>query len=227
MPKYRGINSDRYPIKKMDFSIEVTLNDKRVHRRVSGKWTIREDPGTYFWRMMHTTIGRDCNSIGQGDYEDNAERFVFLCRAAIEMALASGTHYDVYHCHDWQASLTPVYLRSFYAGEPRLADAASVVTIHNLGYQGRFWYLDMPLVGVGWELFTPAFLEFYGDINLLKGGIVFADQVNTVFIRIPQREYRPPSSVVDWRGSWPPRGTTLRGLSTVWTMTSGTRPKIP
>jgi starch synthase len=116
----------------------------------------------------------------EADYEDNAERFVFLCRAAIEMGLAASTHYDVLHSHDWQASLAPVYLRTLYAGEPLLETSASVMTIHNLGYQGIFWHLDMPLVGVGWEFFTPKHMEFHGKLNFLKSGIVFADEVNTV-----------------------------------------------
>jgi len=76
--------------------------------------------------------------------------------------------------------LTPVYLRTLYAGEPLLHESAAVMTIHNLGYQGIFWHLDMPLVGVGWEFFTPRHMEFHGKLNFLKSGIVFADEVNTV-----------------------------------------------
>ncbi|MEW6352406.1 MAG: glycogen synthase GlgA [Thermodesulfobacteriota bacterium] len=179
MPKYREITPDRYGIDPMNLPITVTLNDKPVS---GGFWKRDHPSGARYMFLEHDAYydREGLYSDRNKDYEDNAERFVFLCRAAIEMALASGTHYDVYHCHDWQTALTPVYLRSFYAGEPLLGDAATVMTIHNLGYQGRFWYLDMPLVGVGWELFTPAYLEFYGDINMLKGGIVFADQVNTV-----------------------------------------------
>ncbi|MBM3301923.1 MAG: glycogen synthase, partial [Deltaproteobacteria bacterium] len=91
-----------------------------------------------------------------------------------------GTRYDVFHSHDWQAALTPVYLRTLYAGEELLETSASVMTIHNLGHQGIFWHLDMPLVGVGWEFFTPKFMEFYGRLNFLKSGIVFSEEVNTV-----------------------------------------------
>jgi len=105
---------------------------------------------------------------------------VFLCRAAIELALVSKIHYDVFHAHDWQAALTPVYMRTLYAGEELLQESASIMTIHNLGYQGIFWHLDMPLVGVGWEFFTPKHMEFHGKLNFLKSGIIFADHVNTV-----------------------------------------------
>ena len=54
------------------------------------------------------------------------------------------------------------------------------MTIHNLGYQGIFGHLDMPLVGLGWEFFTPKHMEFHGNLNFLKSGIVFADEVSTV-----------------------------------------------
>ncbi len=114
------------------------------------------------------------------DYEDNAERFVFLTRAALEMAALGSVHYDLFHSHDWQGALTPVYLRTLYAGVPGLEESASVMTIHNLGYQGIFWHLDMPLVGVGWEFFTPKHMEFHGRLNFLKSGIIFADEVSTV-----------------------------------------------
>ena len=84
------------------------------------------------------------------------------------------------HSHDWQAALTAVYLRTLYAGEPLFRESSAIMTIHNLGYQGIFWHLDMPLVGVGWEFFTPKHMEFHGKLNFLKSGIVFADHINTV-----------------------------------------------
>ena len=87
---------------------------------------------------------------------------------------------DIIHCNDWQTGLTPVYLKTIYRWSPSLAQAASVFTIHNIGYQGLFWHYDLHLTNLGWELFTPQALEFYGKLNFLKGGIVFADAVTTV-----------------------------------------------
>lgn len=179
MPKYRGISDEKFDIKKLDLEIEVSLNAKQVK---AGLWLhVASGGARYFFLDCPEYFDRD-NLYGtaHGDYGDNAERFVFLTRAAIEVSLVTNTQYDVFHSHDWQAALTPVYLRTLYAGEPTLQNSAAIMTIHNLGYQGIFWHLDMPLVGVGWEFFTPSHMEFHGKLNFLKSGIVFADEVNTV-----------------------------------------------
>jgi starch synthase len=179
MPKYRSITPETHPIEKTDLTLAVDLNARLVS---AGLWKLTHPSGArYLFLDCEEFFDRQyLYGTPDGDYADNAERFVFLTRAAIELARATGTHYDVFHSHDWQAALTPVYLRTLYAGEPLLQESAAVMTIHNLGYQGIFWHLDMPLVGVGWEFFTPRHMEFHGKLNFLKSGIVFADEVNTV-----------------------------------------------
>lgn len=179
MPKYRGIDPDHFQIERQNQTIELTLNAKHIS---AGLWSFNDKRGVrYLFLEQDNYYDRDyLYGSPEGDYEDNAERFVFLTRAAIEWALSSGNQYDVFHSHDWQAALTPVYLRTLYAGEVSVNGSASVMTIHNLGYQGIFWHLDMPLVGVGWEFFTPSHMEFHGKLNFLKSGIVFAEKVNTV-----------------------------------------------
>ena len=71
-------------------------------------------------------------------------------------------------------------MKTLYSQEKGLESTASLFTLHNLGYQGLFWHYDLHLTGLGWELFTPSGLEFFGKINLMKGGIIFADLLNTV-----------------------------------------------
>ncbi|MGC8658736.1 MAG: glycogen synthase, partial [Desulfomonilaceae bacterium] len=179
MPKYRGIDPDKFEISKLDTTIEITLNAKNIK---AGLWChIGKNGERYFFLECDDYYDREyLYGTPDGDYEDNAERFVFLTRAALELALQVGKRYDVFHSHDWQGALTPVYLRTLYAGEELFRESSAVMTIHNLGYQGIFWHLDMPLVGVGWEFFTPKHMEFHGKLNFLKSGIVFADEVNTV-----------------------------------------------
>jgi len=118
------------------------------------------------------------------DYPDNLERFAFFCRAVLELLLAFAkvTRWtpDVLHAHDWQTALSVVYLKSLYAKRPEFKKLGSVLTVHNLGYQGLFPADAFPRTGLGPNLFTPKTLEFYGQANLLKGGMVFADLLTTV-----------------------------------------------
>jgi len=116
----------------------------------------------------------------RADYPDNAERFTFFSRAVVELCLALDFRPEIVHCNDWQTGLVPFYLRKLPLGGTPLARARSVFTVHNLGYQGVFWHWDMRFIGLGWDAFTPEGLEFWGKINFLKAGLVFADIISTV-----------------------------------------------
>jgi len=118
------------------------------------------------------------------DYSDNLERFGFFSRAVLELLLAFVQHEgwtpDVLHVHDWQTALCPVYLRTLYAARAELATVGTLFTIHNMGFQGLFPRVDYPKTGLGPEWYTPKYLEFHGQMNLMKGGLVFADYLSTV-----------------------------------------------
>jgi starch synthase len=114
-----------------------------------------------------------------GDYPDNAQRFLLLSKAAIEIARRVFQP-QVIHCHDWQTGPVPALLKTAYAGDPLLAGVPVVFTIHNLGYHGSF---DMSLagaLGLPPTLGTVDGMEFYGRLNFLKGGLMFADALTTV-----------------------------------------------
>ncbi|MFM7038058.1 MAG: glycogen synthase GlgA [Planctomycetaceae bacterium] len=117
---------------------------------------------------------------GNGGYADNCERFCFFSRAVPEICRRLVLRPDVIHCNDWQTGLIPALVHSQYAGTPGFERTATVMTIHNMAYQGRFWHLDMPLTGMDWRYFNHHQLEAWGELNLLKAGIAFADQVTTV-----------------------------------------------
>lgn len=112
-------------------------------------------------------------------YEDNCERFVFLSRAVIKACEMFGTP-DVIHANDWQTGLVPALVDLESRKQMGSNPIASVFTIHNLAFQGRFWHWDMVLTGLDWKYFNWKQMEFFGDLNLLKTGIVFADRVTTV-----------------------------------------------
>jgi len=113
------------------------------------------------------------------DYEDNAVRFAFFCKAVLSFYRLNGEKPDILHANDWQTALIPVYLRELDEYKT-LKNAKSLLTIHNLGYQGLFKAPHLHALGLGTKLFHPESLEYYGKLNLLKGGIIFADHVNTV-----------------------------------------------
>jgi starch synthase len=114
-----------------------------------------------------------------GDYPDNAERFAMFSRAVIEASKIVGSP-QIFHCHDWQSALVPVMLRTFYAEDPAFKDVANVFTIHNMGYQGLFPAEILPLLMLPWDLFTITKMEFFGQVNFLKGALVYSDFVTTV-----------------------------------------------
>ena len=106
----------------------------------------------------------------EGDYPDNAERFALFSRAVLEASKILGVPH-VFHCHDWQSALLPVMLRTLYAEDPALRDAATVFTIHNMGYQGLFPPDILPLLMLPWDLLTISKMEFFGQVNFLKGAL--------------------------------------------------------
>jgi starch synthase len=116
----------------------------------------------------------------KGDYFDNLARFSFFCGTVLPFCQALAFKPDVIHCHDWQAALAIVYLKHRWPEAPLLAGTKTLLTIHNLAYQGLFPKEEYPLMGLDWSLFGIEGLEFYDKINLLKGGINLADAVNTV-----------------------------------------------
>lgn len=128
------------------------------------------------WAFDRPSLYLDANGR---DFTDSVGRFSLLSRAVLEYCLQSGYTPDVFHCNDWQSALLPVYLRSTYQ-RAQFEQTKSVLTIHNLGYQGLFPAEEIYSAGLGWEWFTPELLEFHGELNLLKGGIVCADAVTTV-----------------------------------------------
>ena len=114
-----------------------------------------------------------------GDYPDNAERFAMFSRAVIEASKILDVP-QVFHCHDWQSALVPVMLRSLYAEDPAFRDVGTVFTIHNMGYQGLFPPEILPLLMLPWDLFTISKMEFFGQVNFLKGALAFSDYITTV-----------------------------------------------
>jgi len=133
-------------------------------------------------------------NAGQVDFADNPLRFAFLTIAALEWAASDGAPIDVVHAHDWQAGLAGAYLRQHFARHA-LSQVPVVFTIHNLAYQGIADKSWLPRLGLGWDLFTVAGLEFWDRVSFLKAGVNLSDAVTTVSPTYAEEIQRPEYGV--------------------------------
>src|SRR6266700_1128505 len=186
LPYYREIRENRaFKEKDTGVTVDVQLGDKTyVAKYLEGRsaggvqlFLVRCDeffdrPGIYGER-------------GQA-YEDNATRFIFFCKAALELARRLTPPLQILHVHDWAAALVPVFVRAHNL------PLKTVLTIHHVAEQGSFWGLDFNLTNLPTRFFTLHGVEFFGRLNFLKGGILYADKLTTVSEHY-RREIQTPS----------------------------------
>ena len=181
MPLYKSVRESGQDIKLMDITFDVPVGDAVCTGYLwKGIHPDSKNIVVYFIQCDEYYDRDALYGTESGDYPDNSKRFIFLSRAILEVIKRVGLSIDVIHCHDWQTALIPVYLKTLYAHEENLLPIKTVLTIHNLAYQGLFQHEDMKLTGLDHSLFNPLQLEHWGKINFLKGGIVFSDIVTTV-----------------------------------------------
>src|SRR5438094_734759 len=205
LPRYRGVTAgaplETFPITVGGFTrdaafLEASLDD--------GARAILVDCPDLFDR--ETLYG-----VGNVDYPDNALRFAFLVRAALEFAGRRSAPPLVVHAHDWQAGLAPVYLSTLYASHPVLAGTPSVFTIHNLAYQGLFDAAVLPTLDLGWDQLTVDRLEYWSRISFLKGGI-YASRIVTTVSRRYAEEIQTPELGFGFDGILRARAADLVGI---------------
>ena len=184
MPYYRMVKQGKVPTTLIAEDLEVNLG--LINHTFNLMAPAELGSPFYFVERDEFYDRSQLYGTPRGDYFDNLERFAFFCGAVLPFCKALDFTPNVIHCHDWQSALVPVYLKQRWAGEEILAKAKTVFTIHNLAYQGLFPQEKYPLLGLDWSFFSIEGLEYYGKINLLKGGIVCADAVTTVSPRYSQ-----------------------------------------
>jgi len=179
-PAYPQVFQSGTPIETTDIRLDIPVGN----RIVTGSLLVSRLPGSqvpvYLVQQDHYFDRPQLYQENGVDYKDNCERYVFFCRAVMESIRLLDLPVDVLHCNDWQTGLIPALHRIEYGQAPRYEQIATVFTLHNLAYQGQFWHWDMLLTGLDWKYFNWHQMEFYGRLNLLKTGIVFADVLNTV-----------------------------------------------
>ncbi len=180
LPAYRSVLKSGLVLEPTNHTFTIHIADRYVACRLLKTRLPNSQVDVYLIDQPQYFDRDGFYSDQSGEYRDNCERFAFFCRAVIEAIDQLELDIDIVHCHDWQTGLVPAYLRTRFGGYAWMDRAKSILTIHNLAYQGRFWHLDMHLTGMDWQYFNWEQMEFHGELNLMKTGIVFADTVTTV-----------------------------------------------
>lgn len=180
LPAYRHVHLAGQPIEPLNLEFIVPIGSKTVTGRLLRSRLPNSQVPVYLVQQDSYYDREELYRQDGADYVDNCERFVFLCRAIFEVVRLLDLDVDVLHLNDWQTGLAAAYLDIEYARDPRFAETACLMTVHNMSYQGVFWHWDMLLTGLDWKYFNLHQMEFHGKLNLLKTGMVFADSVNTV-----------------------------------------------
>lgn len=178
IPCYRGIQQ-RFPCECIRSNIMVPISNRfepvSIHRTF-----IETDIPVFLVEKANYFDRSELYGTEEGNYRDNSERFIFFSRAVPELIRHIGLTPDIVHCHDWQTALVPLYIRLNRETVQAFQSIRTVFTFHDLSYQGIFWCYDMQFTGLSWDYFRPDRLEFFGDLNLLKAGIIFSDALTTV-----------------------------------------------
>jgi starch synthase len=185
MPFYREISENlAFDLRDTGITVDVRLGAKNhVAEFVEGRTA--GGVQTFFIRCDEFFDRASVYGEHGVAYEDNAARFIFFCKAALEMARRMTPTPQILHVHDWAAALVPVLVAD------QKLPFSTVLTIHHLAEQGSSWGLDFDLTNLPERYFKPAGVEYFGRLNLLKGGILFADKITTVSERY-RREMLSP-----------------------------------
>jgi len=185
MPRYRQISDRKFVLREVIRLQNITLSvgGKEISFDIKSAFL----PGTkiqvYFldYKPYFDRDGLYVDPETGKDYPDNDERFILFNKAAVEILKILHWQADVIHCNDWQSALIPAYIKTVHVNDPFFSKMHTLLTIHNIGYQGNFSAESFAKTGLPEELFYPAGpVEFYGNFSFLKAGIYFSDKINTV-----------------------------------------------
>lgn len=211
MPAYRHAKNSGMAIEPLNFKFDIPIGSKIMRGRLL-RGTLPGSNVPVFLVEQDDFFDRDELYRANGeDYKDNCERFVFFARAVLESIRMLKLAVDVVHCHDWQTGLIPALLHIEYPHAQGYENVASLMTIHNMAYQGIFWHWDMLVTGLDWKYFNLHQMEFYGKLNLLKTGLVFADGITTVSSTYAQ-EIQTPELGCGLEGVLLKRADVLEGI---------------
>jgi starch synthase len=206
LPRYRGTKATAVVMP----SLTIPMGGTRLRFPTIADGTLLSGVRYYFVDDPEYFDRDGLYGESSGDFPDNPERYTEFCRAAIEIAKHVWPA-DVFHCHDWQTALVPVLLRSSYSEDQLVKDIPVVFTIHNMGYHGQFGKDVLGRVGLPQSVFHPGGIEYFGNVNLLKGGLIYSDYLTTVSKKYAE-EIRTPEYGYGLDGVARDRGDRLVGI---------------
>ena len=178
MPMYRQVLEGNWSVRDTGRRLRIPVG-YRVH--TAEIWTDDQpECPTVFIRRDEYFDRRELYALPEREYSDNLERFIFFQKTVVAWLDETGWGADVVHGNDWTSGLLPFYLRYGITGSGRTGSEAMVFTVHNLAYQGIYPGADFPLTNLPFDCFSIDGLEFYGNINCLKGGLTQSHMVTTV-----------------------------------------------
>jgi len=179
IPLYKSIKEQQQDIKIAIPTLNVSMGDSTVQCRI---WMKKESSGLIVYFIEHDIFFDRSSLYGDKSvaYEDNGARFAFFSKAILELTISIKFQPEIIHVNDWQTALIPYYLKTWHWKNNDFRKTATVLTIHNIGYQGQINRSFSKFIGINWMQMRPAEFESFQGINLLKGGIFYADQITTV-----------------------------------------------
>lgn len=192
-----------------DIVVPVGVHDYHVHF-----WQSRTESGVPVYFLEKDEFFDRAGLYGspaRGDYEDNAERFIAFCGAARQLCTAIDWFPQIFHLHDWQTGLVSSYFHTNWRYDPKLLRAGTVFTIHNIAYQGLFPAGYFGLTQLPPSVFSLQGIEFWGQCNFLKAGLVYSDFLTTVSPRY-SKEIQTPEFGFGLEGLLKERGDSLAGI---------------
>ena len=192
MPRYYIVDKEKYGLKPLEGSLGVPMGSMGEAWAGIFEGVLPGSDVPVYFIEHEGFFGRKglYDEDGEG-YGDNDNRFIFFSKAVMQLAKKLRFHPDVIHANDWHTASIPVLLNTTYAHDPDFEHTGTLLSIHNLQHQGKFYKGAMDVLGVGWEHYNANELEEYQGVNLLKGGIVHADAINAVSKKYAQ-EIRTP-----------------------------------
>ena len=180
LPFYRCVKEGKFGVRRLNKEITVPFGGRQL---ACGVLQTKTNSSVPVYLLEREDLFDRPNLYGDssGDYYDNLERFAFFSRGSIELCESIPFKPDIIHCHDWQTGLVPAILRGVKQLNLFWKDTKIVFTIHNIGYQGTFPADKLTITGLPYpDFFNADGLEFWGQISLLKSGIVYSQAITTV-----------------------------------------------